>query len=132
LGWGLWRFSPSARYRLKREVSHSPYAGMRYWHHYAGLVVGLTTFTWIFSGLLSMDPWDRSRANSPTRQQADAVSGGPLRLDLITLPRLKAGVAELERLFTPKEIEVVQFRSEPFLLAYRPPSDQVPHEWRNT
>ena len=75
LVWGVWRYSPIARYRLKRVQSHSPYAGMMKWHHYAGLLFGLTTFTWIFSGLLSMDPWDWSPGNSPTRAQREAVAG---------------------------------------------------------
>ncbi|MEO6017994.1 MAG: PepSY domain-containing protein, partial [Polaromonas sp.] len=27
------------------------------WHHIGGLVAGVVTFTWIFSGLLSVNPW---------------------------------------------------------------------------
>ena len=41
--WGLWRFSPTSRFRLKREPSHSPYAGWMKWHHYAGLLFGVIT-----------------------------------------------------------------------------------------
>ena len=37
LVWGLWRFSPTSRFRLKRVPSHTPYAGWMKWHHYAGL-----------------------------------------------------------------------------------------------
>ena len=35
----------------------SPYRGWFYWHHVAGLVFGLTTLTWVVSGLVSMNPW---------------------------------------------------------------------------
>ena len=28
---GVWRFSPSKRFRLKRQTSHSPYAGLMWW-----------------------------------------------------------------------------------------------------
>jgi hypothetical protein len=35
----------------------SPYRGVFYWHHLAGLVFGLVTLTWVVSGLLSMNPW---------------------------------------------------------------------------
>ncbi|HEX3951332.1 MAG TPA: hypothetical protein VHW95_15865 [Steroidobacteraceae bacterium] len=35
----------------------SPYAGYNLWHHAAGLVFGLFTLSWVFSGLLSMNPW---------------------------------------------------------------------------
>src|SRR5438876_193755 len=46
LVWGVWRSSVSARYRLKREHSHSPYAGLMRCHHYARLASGVATFTW--------------------------------------------------------------------------------------
>ena len=35
----------------------SPYRGFNLWHHLSGLVFGLFTFTWVLSGLLSMNPW---------------------------------------------------------------------------
>ena len=113
--WGIVRYSPSARYRLKREHSHTPYAGLMRWHHYAGLLVGLASFTWIFSGLLSMDPWDWHPGTAPTRQQREAVTGGPLRLDALPTTVAQAfrpangGVAA-------KEIDVAQFRGEPFFV----------------
>lgn len=49
-----WRFS-----RPYRSGSRSPFApGALRWHHILGLIFALTTFTWIFSGLMSMNPWD--------------------------------------------------------------------------
>lgn len=113
LVWGVWRVSPFSRYRLKYELSHSPYAGFMKWHHYAGLIVGVTTFTWIFSGLLSMDPWGWSPGTSPSRQQRDAVAGGPLKLETVTLEWLRASLDTTER---PVEAEVAQFCGEPFLV----------------
>lgn len=133
LVWGIWRYSPFGRYRLKRVRSHSPYAGLMWWHHYAGLAFGAITFTWIFSGLLSMTPWDWTPGTSPTREQREAVSGGALRLELITLPRVLEAVAAMRASsLTPKELEVVQFRGEPFVLAYRAPSADQAADWRNT
>ena len=35
----------------------SPYRGWWYWHHMAGLVFGVLTLTWVFSGLMTMSPW---------------------------------------------------------------------------
>jgi hypothetical protein len=150
--WGVVRFSPSARFRLKREQSHTPYAGLMRWHHYAGLLVGLVSFTWVFSGMLSMDPIPSIPGTGPTRQQRDAVSGGPLRLEAITIERVRQALGAPERgaLRAPvaqlspvpvaqppstlalsqskrersgqasraaKEIELAQFRGEPFLIA---------------
>ena len=53
LVWDLWRVSPRRRYRLRRE-SHSmtPYSELMKWHHYAGLIFGFVTFTWVLSGCL--------------------------------------------------------------------------------
>jgi hypothetical protein len=114
--WGLWRYAPMPRYRLRRIPSRSPYAGWVRWHHYAGLFFGLTTFTWIFSGLLSMDPWDWHPGNSPTEQQRNALSGGPLRLDALSLDGLRAAITAFT---SAKEIGVVQFQGEPFYMADR-------------
>jgi hypothetical protein len=115
--WGIWRYSPWQRFRLKREQSHSPYAGWMLWHHYAGLIFGITTITWIFSGLLSMDPWDWSPSTAPTRAQRDAVSGGPLLEREVSLEELRRALAA----FVPatKEVTVVRFRNEVFLRADR-------------
>jgi hypothetical protein len=132
LVWGLWRFSPFSRYRLKREAAHSPYAGMMRWHHYAGLLFGVTTCTWIFSGLMSMTPWNWSPGNSPTTRQREAVTGGPLRLDRVTLDGLRRSLEVYAPVFAPREIEVAQFRGEPFVVAYRPPRDVQPVAWLNT
>ena len=80
LVWGVWRFSTASRYHLRGiPHAHSPYVGMLKWHHYTGLVFGAFTLTWVFSGLLSMDPWDWSPSTAPTRAQRDALSGGPIR-----------------------------------------------------
>jgi hypothetical protein len=119
---GIWRYSPSGRFRLKRVRSHSPYAGMLWWHHYAGLLFGLFTFTWSLSGALSLTPWDWAPSAAPTASHVHAVMGGPLRLDRLSLPRIEAAAAAIGQAFTPKELEVLQFRGEPFVMAYKPPS----------
>jgi hypothetical protein len=95
LAWGLWRYSPHAIYRMRRTRSHSPYAGWMWWHHYAGLIFGVATVTWIFSGLLSMDPWDWHPSTSPTSEQRLAFSGGPLSLDGLTVDALEKALAQM-------------------------------------
>jgi hypothetical protein len=124
LVWGVWRYSPMRRFRLKRVPSQSPYAGMMKWHHYAGLLFGVVTLTWTYSGLLSMGPFNWFSSPGITAQQREAFTGGPLRVDLLTLDALRASVAELEGAFgqsdrVVKELEATQFRGEPFWLAYR-------------
>ena len=94
-----------------------PYAGIMRWHHYAGLIFGATTCTWIFSGLLSMDPWGWHPSTTPTVTQRDAVAGGPLRLDLLTLEAMRTAVATIASSTDAKDVEVVQFQHEIFLAA---------------
>ncbi|NHZ94216.1 PepSY domain-containing protein [Massilia sp. CCM 8734] len=49
------------RWRLRapyRSGSRSPYPGaLMRWHHIGGLLFGVVTASWIFSGLMSMNPW---------------------------------------------------------------------------
>jgi hypothetical protein len=83
----------------------SPHRGWMRWHHYSGLIFGVVSFTWVFSGLLSMDPWNWHPGTAPTRTEREAFTGGPLRVD-----RLAAAPAPgvREREWTP-------FRGEPIL-----------------
>ena len=117
---GLVRFSPRRRSRSRGEPSRSPYAGLLRWHHYAGLVFGLVTFTWILSGGLSLEPFDWHSGTSPTKAQREAVAGGPLRLGALQPDRLRAAFSVLETWPLPKELEVVQVDGAPYLLAHEP------------
>ena len=118
---GIWRFSPSARYRIRRQLSHSPYAGLLWWHHYAGLLFGLFTFTWALSGALSLTPWDWAPSTSPTPEQSEAAMGGPFDLARFSVDAIRTAAASLAREVPFKELELLQFRGDALLLAYRPP-----------
>jgi len=70
-----WRFAGTYR-----NGTRSPYPGpMMRWHHIAGLLFAAITFTWIFSGLMSMNPW-RIFDSGAAPLQAEAMHGGPLQL----------------------------------------------------
>lgn len=70
-----WRFT-----RPYRSGSRSPYQGrMMRWHHISGLLFALVTITWIFSGLMSMNPW-RVFDNGAAPLRTEALQGGPLVL----------------------------------------------------
>jgi hypothetical protein len=56
-------------------MSGTPYVGWLKWHHYAGLIFGVITFTWLFSGMLSMEPWGISANAAPRRAQVVAIRG---------------------------------------------------------
>jgi hypothetical protein len=57
--------------QLKRRRSGrlSPYRGLRLWHHWAGLIFGVLTLTWLFSGLLSLNPWGTLESRSFALEQ---------------------------------------------------------------
>jgi hypothetical protein len=110
IAWGTWRLSPLRGYRLRREQHWSPYAGWMRWHHYAGLIFGVVTTTWIFSGLLSMDPWNWHPSTAPTRDQRSRVSGGAMMAGDLTLAKTRRAI-EAFMPSLPKEVEIVRFRS---------------------
>ena len=127
--WGFWRYSPRKRFRLKRVATTSPYAGWMKWHHVAGLIFGLVTLTWTYSGLLSMGPFNWFRSPPPGRAEREASTGGPLKAELLTIDSIKAAVAAVEPMFPPKELEAMQFRGEPFWIARRAPTEEQAVLW---
>ncbi len=74
------------RLRLKRRYAggrRSPYRGSAAWHHWLGLTAGTVTLTWLFSGWLSVTPFDWLASPGITAQDRLAFAGGPLdRADL--------------------------------------------------
>jgi PepSY-associated TM region len=86
------------RLRIGGKRRMSPYWGMHWWHHVAGLVSLIFVTTWIFSGWLSMDDgWLFSRARA---SDADiAVVAGLPRWDLLArgdLQRIDPHAREVE------------------------------------
>ena len=77
LVWGLWRYAPVRRFRLRsRNVPvPSPYVGLMKWHHYTGLFFGVITVTWAYSGLLSVGPFDWFQSPGVSREQRRGVHG---------------------------------------------------------
>ncbi len=71
LGLTRFRWRPSR----KREP-RIPYAGPMWWHHLTGLVFGIATLTWVFSGLLSVQPFAWMTLQGVAVPPA-ALGGGP-------------------------------------------------------
>lgn len=70
-----WRFR-----KPYRSGARTPYPGaMMRWHHITGLLFALVTITWIFSGLMSMNPWRIFDTGAP-KLRMEALQGGPLVL----------------------------------------------------
>ena len=70
-----WRFT-----KPYRSGSRSPYqTGMMRWHHIVGLLFAFITITWIFSGLMSMNPW-RIFDSAAAPLRTTEMQGGALTL----------------------------------------------------
>ena len=54
---GVWMYSPRKRYRYDGAPTAIPYRGQKRWHMVLGLIFGVATATWAFSGMLSMEPF---------------------------------------------------------------------------
>ena len=74
---GVWQW----RWRARRGTRQrrTPYRDlMMRWHHILGLLFGMVTCTWVFSGMMSMNPGSWSPGSSATATQRIAWMGGPL------------------------------------------------------
>jgi hypothetical protein len=112
---GVYRFSASRRFM--RGTAMSPYVGWLQWHHYAGLLFGVVTLTWTFSGLLTMTPFNWFDQGGPTGDQLRAIRGNGV--DVSRFVAAPADVlAEFRKRFEPKEVELIQFMGTPFYAAY--------------
>ena len=113
---GVYRFSAARRF--KHGSSMSPYVGWLQWHHYAGLLFGAFTLTWTFSGLLTMTPWNLFAQRGPLPEQTRAIRGDGVAVDrFVSAPG--AALAEFQKRFQPKEVELLQFMGQPFYAAYQ-------------
>jgi hypothetical protein len=103
------------------------YTGAMKWHYVTGLVFGVFTVTWAFSGLLSMEPfeWTNSR---PLDVSRSVFAGGPI--DLAKYAAMKP--AEWDHLVDGrgiKEIELARIQDEHYYLvrlAHDPEADTRP------
>lgn len=68
---GLWIGILRLRLRRRyRSGAVTPYSGWMKWHHLTGLIGGLFAVTWMFSGWLSVNPFDWFARNGPTGSAA--------------------------------------------------------------
>ena len=112
---GLWSYSPSKRYRFPAGRSSIPYAGWKHWHTILGLFFGLVTCTWVFSGMLSMGPFEALSEGRGDPRVAAALRGGPLDLNAFSARPVREAVAQVE--IPVKELELTSLAGEPFYRA---------------
>jgi uncharacterized iron-regulated membrane protein len=111
---GVWRWRFSGRYKSGQRTPYRE-AYMR-WHHILGLVFGLVLCTWIFSGLMSMNPFSILGAKGAPPDAVAMQGGSPASL---RLPQTVQQVLTRLRTesFTPRELEWRVLNGHPFILA---------------
>ena len=122
---GLWRVAPWAGFSVRRGRPMSPYVGWMKWHHYAGLVFGVITLTWTFSGLLSMGPFPLLSSEGVTADQRRALTGEPPGLDGLSTSATRVAIDSASRMLTPKELSLLTFRGSRYWIASEDPIRRV-------
>jgi hypothetical protein len=111
---GIWMFSPSKRYRFDGMPAHIPYRGQKRWHTVLGLIFGAGAVTWVFSGMLSMDPVPAMTARP--RGDIPQALRGPLQLAAFATKDPRDALAQLQGLDV-KELELTSVAGEAVYLA---------------
>jgi hypothetical protein len=94
-----------------------PYSGSMRWHYVTGVVFGVFTLTFAFSGLVSMEPWEWT--NAPGLEvPRNALTGGPLELSKYTTWDTAAWNGVLEGA-PAKEIELARMMDAPYYIVRR-------------
>ena len=117
---GTLMYSPSQRYHFPAGSSSIPYAGQKRWHTMLGLVFGLVTCTWIFSGMLSMDPFGWESSGQAFRLNR-ALRGGPLQVSVFAGKHPQQVLEQVAADLHVKELELTTFAGEPVYLAAETP-----------
>jgi uncharacterized iron-regulated membrane protein len=101
------QFRRSKPFRLSASVR---YRGWMRWHYYTGALFGVFALTWVFSGLLSMEPFGWTNATGMTIPRND-LYGGALELDRYRLndPVVRRAIDR-----GAIEVELLRIQTEPY------------------
>lgn len=116
---GIWQARISRPIRLSDVRAWIPYRGWMRWHYITGVVFGVFTLTWVFSGFLSMEPFGWASGGG--------VSGGPLQQALIgdstePFPVFdSSGWSGIAERYSLREIAATRIQGNPYysVLAFR-------------
>jgi hypothetical protein len=117
---GFWMYSPTKRYRFRGSPSHIPYSGQMRWHMVLGLTFGLVTFTWILSGLFSMDPirWPENLVEEKIEQKLVGANwNGSDFADV------SSALSESQQHLQPRELLLTYLDGKPTYLAIKSPTE---------
>ena len=52
-----------------------------------------------------------------TKEMARAITGGPLNLQAVQLENIRKAIQQIREKFALKELDLIQFRGEPYFIA---------------
>ena len=111
---GIWRWRFTQRYK---SGARSPYReSYMNWHHVIGLLFAAIVCTWIFSGLMSMNPFRIFDAKGKRPDLAAYRGGTPAIARLVLSPQRALNLLETGG-FYASEIEWRVLDGQPYLLA---------------
>jgi hypothetical protein len=97
---GLWIGVLRWKRNPRPGKSRIPYRGLMRWHYITGAIFGLFTLTWVFSGLLSMNPGGFNPPRAPSAAERAVTSGVTQPLHIgdfnAAVPAFDAAVREAE------------------------------------
>jgi hypothetical protein len=76
-----------------------------------------------------MGPFNWFRTPPPSRAERDASTGGPLKVEHLTIESMKRALDAVDEEFAPKELDSMQFRGEPFWVARKAPTEREAVLW---
>lgn len=100
----------------------SPFRGWWYWHHLFGLVFGVLTLTWVFSGLMTMNPWGLLEGRGDGEFH-EPLTGAATWSDAKRFLAFAGSHAGSMHEFT--QLRVAPFNNEFYMLAMRPDGTSV-------
>lgn len=107
---GVTQFRRSTPFSLAKSIR---YRGLMRWHYYTGAIFGVFALTWVFSGLLSMEPFAWTTVSGLSIPQ-DALEGEPVDIDAYASLGAVNWSRTLGEGVPLKEIEYVQVDGEPY------------------
>ena len=121
---GVVQFRKRKPFSLRAAI---PYAGAMRWHYITGVIFGVFTLTWAFSGLLSMEPFEWTNATG-LYVPGDAFTPEPA--DMTRFADLSAPTwSRVLNGRTLKELEFVRIQDEHYYVARStdaPPDNERP------
>jgi hypothetical protein len=109
------QFSPRRPFRWSDIRSYIPYSGWMRWHYITGVIFGIFTFTWVFSGMLSMEPWGWASGGGTGDGIPRALSGGAVDIAKFAPVDPKVWNEALEGRIA-KEVAFINVQGEPYYL----------------